>query len=253
MRPLGESLAQQGYAAYAPLLPGHGGMPHEIKGFSWHDWVEAARDMLRKLCETHAHVFIAGLSMGGLITLHLAASEHLCAITEGRALPIRGIVVLAAPSAINDPRVKLVRFARHVVPWHYPLKGADFADAAVRADILKHADGRSIDFEDSRVQKQIVNSVRIPLSAIHELTQLNQQVMRELPRVKVPALFAQGRLDSVVAPDSAQSLADGVQSTDKQVVWLQNSGHVLPHEPDAPELFEKIDAFVRTHVQAHLK
>lgn len=155
MRPLGEALARQGYSAYAPVLPGHGGLPHKIKGYGWHDWVEAARDALRKLCKTHAHVFIAGLSMGGLITLHLAASEHQCAMPEGRVLPIRGIVVLAAPSAINDRRVKLVRFARHVVPWHYPLKGADFRDEAVRADILKRADGRAINFDDRRVQSRL--------------------------------------------------------------------------------------------------
>ncbi len=249
MRPLGHALAEQGFTAQAPILPGHGSTPQGLKGFHWHDWVEAARDALRRMCETHDHVFVAGLSMGGLITLHLAASEHHCAASEGRALPIRGIIVMAAPSAINDPRVKLVRFAKHVMPWHYPLKGADFSDARVRAEVMRHTNGAVIDFEDPRVQKQIVNSARIPMSAIHELIQLNAQVMRELPRVKLPTLFFQGKRDSVVAPDSADVLAAGIGSEQKAVVWLPNSSHVLPYEPDAPEMFAQIEAFIETHVE----
>jgi carboxylesterase len=248
MQPLGHALAKQGFAAQAPVLPGHGGPPQGLKGVRWHDWVETARDALRHMCEAYDHVFLAGLSMGGLITMHLAASEHHCAASEGRALPIRGIMVMAAPSAINDPRVKLVRFAKHVLPWHYPLKGADFSDARVRAEVLRYANGVTLDFDDPHVQKQIVNSARIPMSAIHELIQLNELVMRELPRVKLPALFFQGKRDNVVTPDSAEVLAAGIGSVDKRVVWLPDSGHVLPYEPDAPEMFTQITEFIATHI-----
>jgi len=240
MRPLGEALVQAGIAAHCPLLPGHGDKPSALKGLSWHDWADAIHMAFVRMQRTYAHVFVTGLSMGGLITLHLAAS-----MTAGQA-SLGGICVLAAPAAINDPRVKLVRFARYVVPWHYPLGLADFNNPAVREELSRRV-GSDVNLDDKRAQRAIVKGARIPLGAIHELMVLNATVMRELPRVTVPALFVQGRKDRVVALDSADVLAAGSGSREKQVVWLPNSGHVLPHQPDAPLLFERILAFIRAH------
>lgn len=237
MRPLGEFLSQQGYAAKAPLLPKHGGMPHDLKGAHWEDWANAATRALHELSREYKHVFVVGLSMGGLLTLHLAATQT--------HAPIRGIVVMAAPAAINDARTKLVKFARFFVPYFYPLKGADFDDPSFRANMQKRAgNGTHIDFDDKRVQKEIANSVKIPVGAIHELMELNTLVMRELPQVKTPALLFQGKLDQVVAPDSANAISAGAASTDKRVVWLERSGHVLPHEPDHEQMFDEIAAFI---------
>jgi carboxylesterase len=237
MRPLGEFLSQHGYAAKAPLLPKHGGMPHDLKGAHWEDWAGEATRALHELSRDYKHIFVAGLSMGGLLTLHLAATQH--------DAPIRGIIPMAAPAAINDARAKLVRFARFFMPYFYPLKGANFDDPTFRAGLQQRAgNGSPIDFDDARVRKEITNSVKIPLAAIHELMELNAQVMRELPQVKVPALLFQGKRDQVVAPDSVEAIAAGIGSPHKRVVWLDNSGHVLPHEPDHARMFDEIARFL---------
>lgn len=249
MRPLGEYLADQGFTVEGPLLPGHGGLPHELKGTTWRDWVRTARDALNMLEERCASVFIAGLSMGGLITLHLAASACRRAACDGKRTPLHGVVVMGAPAAVNDPRTKLVRFARFFVPYHYPLRGANFNDPDLRARIQKRiGDGAAqVNLDDPHVKRQIVRSVRIPVGAIHELLQLNALVMRELPLVTTPALIVQGRKDTVIAPDSAAVIAARVGSTDKRVIWYEDSGHELPLEPDAPRMFEEIRAFIHAH------
>ncbi|MCS6848114.1 MAG: alpha/beta fold hydrolase [Anaerolineae bacterium] len=249
MRPLGEYLAGRGFTVEGPLLPKHGGMPHELKGATWRSWVACAHDALNALADRCQHIFIAGLSMGGLITLHLAASECYRAACNGKPSPLRGIVVMAAPTSVNDSRTRLVRFARYFVPYYYPLKGANFNDPNFRASIYQRLglnDGE-INLDDPRVQKQIVQSVRIPVGAIHELLELNRLVMRELSRVATPALFIQGRKDRVIAPDSAEVIASRVGSKDKRVLWCENSGHALPLEPDAPAMFEAIGAFIVEH------
>jgi carboxylesterase len=249
LRPLGEYLADRGFAVEGPLLPKHGGMPHELKGATWRSWVGAAYDALNELADRCQRVFIAGLSMGGLITLHLAASECYRAACNGQPSPLRGIVVMAAPSAVNDSRTRLVRFARYFVPYYYPLKGANFNDQKFRAEILQRMgmSDAELNLDDPRVQKQIVEGVRIPVGAIHELLELNRLVMRELPRVTTPALFIQGRKDRVIAPDSAEVIASRVGAKDKRVIWYENSGHELPLAPDAPAMFEEIGAFIRAH------
>lgn len=240
LRPLGEFLAAQGYAVEAPLLPGHGGMPHELKGFRWTDWVGAARRAYEGLSARCATVFVAGLSMGGLIALHLAATQP---------VPnLRGIIVMAAPAGINDPRMKLVSIARFFIPYHYPLKGLDFSSPEVRAGMQKRlAAFGTLNLDDPQVQRAIVESVRIPLDAIHELIQFNQRVMRELDQVKTSALLVQGRLDQVVQADSADLIAARLGTADKRVIWYPNSAHELPLEPDAPALFADVETFIHAH------
>jgi carboxylesterase len=249
MHPLGAYLAQAGFTAVGPVLPQHGGMPHELKGAKWRDWVAAAHDALNQLAERCERVFVAGLSMGGLITLHLAACECHRASKEGRRTPICGVIIMAAPTSINDSRARLVKYARHVVPYYYPFKNANFDDPTLRANLQRRTGADNpVNFDDPGVRKAIVKSVRIPLSAIHELMQLNEVVMRELPRVHVPALFFQGRKDTVVAPGSADNLASRLGSQDKRVVWYANSAHELPLEPDAPAMFDEIQRFIQAHI-----
>lgn len=249
LRPLGQYLADLGYTVEGPLLPKHGGMPHELRGARWRDWVKAAYEALQTLSERCRRVFLIGLSMGGLITLHLAASECYRSACDGKRSPLRGIVTLSAPAAVNDPRTRLVRFARYIVPYHYPLKGLNFNDPQVREGVRKRFGkaGEQLDLDDPRTQKKIVESVRIPVGAIHELLELNKLVMRELPRITVPALLIQGRKDTLITPSSAEMIAARIGSADKRVIWYDNSDHVLPLEPDAPAMFEEIGAFIRAH------
>jgi len=248
LRPLGEYLHKQGYAVSCPLLPKHGGQLEDLKGATWRAWVSASRDALNRLVEGCPNVLIAGLSMGGLIALHLAASECYRAVSNARPSPLRGIIVMAAPAAVNDSRARLVRFARYFVPYYYPLKDANFDDPEFQASLRARLGdaGNQINLDDLRVRQQIIQSVRIPVSAIHELLELNRLVLRELPRVTVPTLFIQGRKDRVVSPDSADVLAKGVGSKVKRVIWYDRSGHVLPSEPDAAEMFEAIGQFINT-------
>jgi carboxylesterase len=252
LRPLGEYLHSQGYAVACPLLPKHGGRLEDLKGATWRAWVSAARDALAQLADRCPNVLIAGLSMGGLIALHLAASECYRAACNGQPSPLRGIIIMAAPAAVNDSRARLVRFARFFVPYHYPLKDANFDDPEFQAGLRRRLGraGEQLNLDDPHVRQQIIRSVRIPLAAIHELLELNRLVMRELPRVTTPALFIQGRKDRVVSPDSADVLARAVGSKVKRVIWYERSSHVLPMEPDAAEMFEAIAQFIEdcTHL-----
>jgi carboxylesterase len=262
MRPLGDFLAERGYTVVGPLLPQHGGMAHELKGAKWQEWTGAAQTAYEQLASRCDSVFIVGLSMGGLIAMHLAAKAsdaqqpHAASYVHRRngkaplngSDKLKGIIVMAAPAAINDPRARAVRYARYFVPYYYPLKDIDFSDSRMREYFKQRLpNGVQLDFDDPETVKAVKRSVRIPLGAIHELMQLNERVVKELPRITLPALFMQGRKDNVVAPDSADILASRVGSHDKRVIWYENSAHELPLEPDSGAMFAEIDRFIRTH------
>ena len=58
-------------------------------------------------------------------------------------------------------------------------------------------------------------------------------LVRTLPRLDVPIVMVQGRLDQVAPGEAAQRYADSLKAPSKQLVWFENSAHT-PHleEPD---------------------
>ena len=75
MRLIGERLAQNGLTVLGILLAGHGLTQEQRPKTSWEDWAkeaEAGVKALRKSCDT---VIGIGLSMGGLLVLHLATLD----------------------------------------------------------------------------------------------------------------------------------------------------------------------------------
>src|SRR5688572_17457597 len=71
-RPLGEALAQKGFAVEVVRLPGHGTHWRDMLNMRYADWrweVERALGVLRK---KNARVVLVGLSMGGTISLDIA-------------------------------------------------------------------------------------------------------------------------------------------------------------------------------------
>jgi pimeloyl-ACP methyl ester carboxylesterase len=58
-------------------------------------------------------------------------------------------------------------------------------------------------------------------------------LVRTLPRIDVPVLMAQGRLDQVAPGKTAERYFNSLQAPSKELVWFENSAHT-PHleEPD---------------------
>jgi carboxylesterase len=101
IRPLGDYLAERGITVRAPLLPGHGTSPEDLGRTNWPQWVRAAEAELVKLRSTYGHMHLAGFSMGGLLTLFLAAHQ-----------PVASVTTLSCPFRLADWRQILVPLAR---------------------------------------------------------------------------------------------------------------------------------------------
>ena len=53
-------------------------------------------------------------------------------------------------------------------------------------------------------------------------------LVRTMPRLDVPIVMAQGRLDQVAPGEAAQRFHDSLAAPSKQLVWFERSGHT-PH------------------------
>ena len=82
----------------------------------------------------------------------------------------------------------------------------------------------------------------IPVGALIEFTKLVRALRPEFSRVVVPTFIAQGELDEVVHPLSADYIARRVQG-DKTVATYPQSRHMICFGPDAPLLFRHIEQF----------
>lgn len=210
MKPMGEYLAGKGITVLGPRLPGHGTDVKDMGRYTFNDWiatVETALAELQGMCEK---VFVAGLSMGGTLTLYLGEqhSDMLAGI-----IPIDAAAVgLASPS--QDRQVKLVPVLKHILKT-MPGPGGD----------LKDPDATEIAYE------------KFSTSALHEFVKLMKYVESNIGRITVPIRIFHSREDHVVAPRNAIFIYEQVGSTDKELIWLDNSYHVSTLDFDKDKIF----------------
>jgi pimeloyl-ACP methyl ester carboxylesterase len=74
-------------------------------------------------------------------------------------------------------------------------------------------------------------------------------LVRTVPRLDVPIVLAQGRLDQVAPGDAAQRFFDFLTAPTKQLVWFEKSAHTPQY--DEPAKFRELLIAVRASQRAH--
>lgn len=211
VRPPAAALAAHGYRCVGPLLPGHGETPLALSRTPFGAWVEAAEAAWDVLSNQHERVYVLGLSMGGLLALHL-----------GAARPVAGLVVLAAP-------LRLGLAARLCVPW------------------LRHGVRflpKTPAIEDPIARSRHPGYDRMPLDAVHELMGLQRQVAARLQEVRAPIRLIYSRRDPTVKPAEAERILRAITSPDRSVAWLERSRHVLPVDLERERVSDEVVHFL---------
>jgi carboxylesterase len=217
MRQLGEHLAGQGFSVLGPRLFAHATVQDDLQRARWKDWVasvEDGYDLLRGTCD---RIIPVGLSMGGLLTI-LAAAR----------LEVAGAVVLSTPYDPPDARMRPLHSVAPLLSlvWRFNSKGAgDWHDPQARATHLEYPQ----------------HSVR----GAAELYELLLEARRALPQVRCPALIVQSIQDASVPWKDAESIFATLGSSDKQVLCLNASGHVVTRDAERERVFAATADFVR--------
>ena len=213
MLPLGEALHTAGLTVQGIRLRGHGTTVEAMNQATWEDWWQDAQTAYRTLRGQYRTVSVGGLSMGGVLSLLLAAThpEAACCVS------------LSAPMGMANPVGRAGHLIAPFLP--YVTKKPDPARALLDA-------GYDIGYDV------------IPVARTHDLDILIQRARRQLGDIRCPLLVAQSESDRAITPDSADVIMKGVSSAVRERVTLQTSPHVITIGPEKDRLFEAVIRFV---------
>ncbi len=212
---LGDFLNRQNFSVLCHRLAGHGVDENNLMRTTKDDWFNSVLDgfdILRGLCD---EIFVVGHSMGGILTLKLAAEKNLSKI-----------VTLAAPIFIDDG---------------LGLKNLPPKEFCGNACIVQP---RKKLFDVPQAANDVYK--KTPLISVHELVELIDDVKKILPNVKTPILIMHGEDDHTAQPRSARYIMDNVGSKTKKFISVPNSGHLLPLDENRDFVFEEILNFLRS-------
>jgi carboxylesterase len=244
MRGLGEALAAQGIRVHGVLLAGHGGTPEYLARATRKQWIASVEAGLAELNRYHS-VFVAGLSMGGVLSL-LMASIH--------PERIAGVIAMSTPTRFA--RAWQVKLGHFFVKWYYPLMALDFSNPKVQEKVLQQTrlhnnPDVTLDFSDPHVVRTLKRSVRVAVSALNELVSLTDEVRARLGTVRSPLLIIQSKGDQTVPPACAEELFRlATSASPKSLHWLEQSDHVITTGPEREEVFRLVTSFIQSTVQA---
>lgn len=209
---LGKHLNACGYTVLAPRLSGHGTTPEEMEVTNWANWYNSVRDgyhLLKGICTS---ISVIGLSMGGLLAIKLAIDNN-----------IDRVVALSSPIYIMNKAVRFIPAPKDCKGRYVPKK---------------------------RRQIQGVDSIytvaynKMPLTSVHSLLALIRHIAKHLPDLQRPFLVVQSKNDHTVKYHSAAYIYRSAGSKEKELFWLENSGHLVTLDTEKEIVFAKIMEFL---------
>jgi carboxylesterase len=212
MRYYGEALHSAGFTVAGPLLKGHGTSPADMAKTTALDWIQSLEEALDRLRNMCTRIFITGLSMGGTLTLYMAAKHP--DVFAG-AIPINAVIQFESP---------------------------DLAAIVLDTKTPPFLPGIANDIKDPN-SKELAYA-EAPLAAFKESYALTNVTRDLLPRIKCPTLIMHSREDHVINPSNLRVIAGLVGANRVETLWLENSYHVATIDNDKDFICEQAHRFI---------
>ena len=210
--PLGIFLNRAGFTVLAIRLAGHGTSERDLIRTNCGDWFNSVLDgyaLLKNFCDK---IFVAGHSMGALLSLKLSTLRS-----------VKKLVTISPPFFINGD---------------LHLESLPPRSECENKFVLKPR--RKLKNVPPAVNKTYR---KFPLISVHELVALMGDVKSILPKVQAPLLVLHAEDDHTAKFESAEFLLKSVSSAEKTFVGISTGGHLIPLTDGREFIFEKILEF----------
>jgi carboxylesterase len=220
MRWLGEYLNREcGFTALGVRLTGHATEPEKMIHTNYSDWLGCVEDGYHLISGTMENIYLAGLSMGGVLSFTIAPE-----------LKIKGLISMSTPYKLpDDPRLRHIDALSRIVSF------------MPKSD---EAPGNS--WFDHEAFEGHVSYPQNPVRSIGELNKLFGKMHDSLPLIKIPVLLMHSHDDHYVLKDSMERIhADLTGTSDKEMIWLEKSGHVMTRDLQRKTVFKAAAGFIK--------
>ena len=215
MRPLGDYLNRNGFTVQGILLPGHGTELKDMHASGWRQWLEAETAALKKLQDRYPYVSVAGLSMGGCLSLIVAAHSDVtaCVTISAPMKTLQKFTFLAPALAIFMPQIM----------WKN--------GAANEKTVLD--------------PEYNIGYAGMPTARVWDLNRLMKMARKSLVRLNCPLMAIQSHGDETISSDSAGIICREAASENKKMVWLEDVPHVCTISPEKDHIGREMCVFLK--------
>lgn len=221
MRFIGEKVANQGFASQGVLLPGHGRTLRALQNTHFSDYLRHCEEAFGELALKHDKVSIVGLSLGGLLALHLAARRKVA------NLVLYAPFLMPAGSTMGISNKHLAGFAKL---W--------------TDEVTKDAEGPMND--KSQLADHIAYHA-MPAPLLGEIIAAGQSILPLLPRVTAPTLIMHSPKDRTSHFDGSLELMRRLGSDDRTLMAMNRSNHILTLDFDRPRVESETLSWLERH------
>jgi len=207
---LGKRLNDEGFSVFIPRLPGHGTNRYDFLNSCWKDWLRTSSDAYINLKASHKRVYIAGLSMGGLLATIIASKYK----------PEK--IALAAPAIeVSDWMLKLTPFFKYFIKRIKNKKKKEYEDENMR----KLAD----EYWDSHFIAKLAD--------FHYLQKMAKQRLKDIVS---DTLVIVSENDNTVPLSVADLIEKNISAVHKKRVVLKESSHVVVNDIEKEKVSKEI-------------
>lgn len=222
MKQFGKVIARQGFTVACPELAGHCATIEALSATKWQDWylsMEAAFDALKEECE---HVYVAGLSMGALIALMIAAKK---------GHQVAGIILLSTTffyDGWNVPKLKQALLLPLVLytPLKYFVQWEETAPYGIKDERVRALVHAILENRDNQAADKI-GYFKTPATVILESVRLIKAAKKVLKNVIVPTLIVHATEDDMASLKNAHYTQANISSETVETFFVDDTYHVL--------------------------
>lgn len=210
---LGKRLNEAGYTVYIPRLPGHGTNSEDFLNSNWRDWLRKVVDSYINLNSNYDEVYVSGLSMGGILTLLLAAQ-------------------------FNPKKIALAAPALEAKNWRLKLT------PIMKLFMKKIKRDKKIKYEEKGLNRLAREYWDYDWpSAAADLYKLQRLAKKRLHKVRSDTLIIVSKKDGAVPLEVKDIIKDNINSKRIETVILEKSPHVVVNDIEKEKVADEIIRF----------
>jgi len=241
MRFVAKGLNRNGFTVHAMQLAGHCGDEADLLATGWHDWYKSVCDAADRLRADVDRMFVAGLSMGALLALKLAAD---------RPDQVDGLGLYGTTFVYDGWTIPWIARLSFMLPL---VCGLGFGWKQRFHECFPYG------IKDERIRQRIANSMLNgdsaaaglpgnPWPSLAEFYRLSFLVRRQLGKIRTPSLVVHAVDDDVASLKNVRMVVRGVQGP-VETVLLENSYHMITVDQERDKVIDRSTRFFN-HIAA---